>query len=49
MKKFLVLNEFAHKQFNDPTYNGTKIKLSINDFMAKINQIPRENLQLVDG
>jgi hypothetical protein len=48
-RKFLTLNEFAHRQFNDPQYTGTKIKLSMAEFMNKIDEIPRENLKLVDG
>jgi hypothetical protein len=43
------MNEFAHRQFNDPNYVGTKMNCSIGDFMKKIDDLPRENLKLVDG
>lgn len=44
----LRLDEFAYRQFDDPTYAGTKITMKKELFMQKVNEL-LPGLKLVDG
>lgn len=45
------LDEFCYRQFDDPTYSGTKLNIDKKEFMEKLNKVLNEDssLTLVEG
>lgn len=45
------LDEFCFRQFDDPKYSGTKLNISKEDFMEKLNKILNDDqtIQLAEG
>lgn len=44
----LRLDEFAHRQFDDPNYPGTRINSTKDAFMDKVNNLVKD-AKLIDG
>lgn len=42
----ISLDSFAHRQFDDPSYAGTKLRLSKDNFMRKVKEFYEERKQM---
>lgn len=44
----IVLDSFAHRQFEDPNYNGTKIRIPKQEFMNRVTQFYEQRKAVAD-
>jgi hypothetical protein len=43
------IDPFAYRQFDDPSYSGTRIKFDKDEFAKRVNELYMKNPELVDG
>ena len=46
---FMVMDNFAIRQFNNPSYTGTQVNFDVQEFEDRVNSYYQDGYKLVDG